>query len=232
MNIINKIKNYWHCRNGNAYINYLRNCGVQIGVRCEVQKPMSLNIDTTRPSLLSIGNHVYLHRGLTIMTHDWASWVFLDKYHDFIPSHAKVTIGNNVWFGEFVTVLKGVKIGDNCIIGAGSIVTKDIPDNSVAVGIPAKVVSTLDDYYEKRKRIYPLEAKEYVNSLNGGANITDFYDDYPLFVDKDNIDNYGSIPYLNVFKDVDSFNAWLSKHKKRYDDFEHFWKLNKEENNA
>lgn len=169
MNIISKFKNYWHCRNGNAYINYLRNRGVQIGVRCEVQKPTSLNIDTTRPSLLSIGNHVYLHRGLTIMTHDWASWVFLDKYHDFIPSHAKVTIGNNVWFGEFVTVLKGVKIGDNCIIGAGSIVTKDIPDNSVAVGIPAKVVSTLDDYYEKRKRIYPLEAKEYVNSLNGGG---------------------------------------------------------------
>lgn len=174
MNIINKVKNYWHCRNGNAYINYLRNCGVQIGVRCEVQKPTSLNIDTTRPSLLSIGNHVYLHRGLTIMTHDWASWVFLDKYHDFIPSHAKVTIGNNVWFGEFVTVLKGVKIGDNCIIGAGSIVTKDIPDNSVAVGIPAKVISTLDDYYEKRKRIYPLEAKEYVNSLNGGGKYNRF----------------------------------------------------------
>lgn len=228
MSIIQKVKYYWNRRNGDAYIKYLRSKGIKIGTRCEVQKPVSLNIDTTRPTLLSIGNHVYLHRGLTIMTHDWASWVFLDKYHDFVPSHAKVTIGNNVWFGEFVTVLKGVQIGDNCIIGAGSIVTKDIPGNSVAVGVPAKEVSSIDDYYEKRKRIYPAEAKEYVNSLNGGAKITDFYDDYPLFVDRENVDNYSLIPYLNVFKDVNSFNAWLSKHKKTYDSFEHFWKFNRE----
>lgn len=225
--IVRIIKYYWYRRNGNAYIGYLRSKGIKIGNRCEVQKPISLNIDISRPSLLSIGNHVYLHRGLTIMTHDWASWVFLDKYHDFIPSHAQVTIGNNVWFGEFVTVLKGVKIGDNCIIGAGSIVTKDIPDNSVAVGIPAKVVSCLDDYYNKRKRIYPLEAKEYVNSLKGEVSISDFYDDYPLFVDKDNIEQYSNIPYGNVFKDKKTFEAWLSAHKKTFDGFEQFLQMNK-----
>lgn len=49
------------------------------------------------------------------------------------------------------TVLKGVTIGDNCIIGIGSIVTKDIPANSVAIGNPAKVVCSLDEYFEKRK---------------------------------------------------------------------------------
>lgn len=226
MNFINKIKYYWNRRNGQAYINYLRSVGVSVGERCEVQKPTSLNIDTSRPSLLSIGNHVYLHRGLTIMSHDWASWVFLDKYHDFVPSHSKVTIGNNIWFGEFVTVLKGVKIGDNCIIGAGSIVTKDIPDNSVAVGVPARVVSSLDDYYEKRKRLYPKEVKEYVNSIMGG-HIEDFYDDYPLFVDKDNIEQYSNIPFGNVFKDKKTFEAWLSAHKKTFDGFEQFLQMNK-----
>ena len=226
MNFINKIKYYWNRRNGQVYIKYLRNKGISVGERCEVQKPVSLNIDTSRPSLLSIGNHVYLHRGLTIMTHDWASWVFLDKYHDFVPSHSKVTIGNNVWFGEFVTVLKGVKIGDNCIIGAGSIVTKDIPDNSVAVGVPARVVSSLDDYYEKRKRLYPEEVKEYVNSIMGG-HIEDFYDDYPLFVDKDNIEQYSNIPFGNVFKDKKTFEAWLSVHKKTFDGFEQFLQMNK-----
>jgi acetyltransferase-like isoleucine patch superfamily enzyme len=44
-------------------------------------------------------------------------------------------------------VLKGVTIGNNCIIGAGAIVTKNIPDNSVAVGVPARVTSTLEDYF-------------------------------------------------------------------------------------
>ena len=48
--------------------------------------------------------------------------------------------------------MPGVKIGSNVIIGAGSIVTKDIPDNSVACGVPAKVIETIDDYYEKNKK--------------------------------------------------------------------------------
>ena len=56
-----------------------------------------------------------------------------------------------------VTVLKGVTIGDNCIIGAGSIVTKDIPSNSVSSGVPAKIVSSLDDYFEKRKKMCLLK---------------------------------------------------------------------------
>ena len=51
-----------------------------------------------------------------------------------------ITVGNNVWFGAGVHVLPGVTIGDNAVIGAGSIVTKDIPADCVAVGNPCKVV--------------------------------------------------------------------------------------------
>lgn len=53
---------------------------------------------------------------------------------------APVTIGNNVWLGSRVMVLKGVTIGDNTVVAAGSIVTKSLPPNVVAAGIPAKVV--------------------------------------------------------------------------------------------
>ncbi len=49
-----------------------------------------------------------------------------------------ITVGNNVWFGGHVTVLPGVTIGDNCIIGAGSVVTKDLPPNTIACGNPAR----------------------------------------------------------------------------------------------
>lgn len=55
-----------------------------------------------------------------------------------------ITIGNNVWIGGNVTVLPGVRIGDNSIIGAGSVVIKDIPANVVAVGNPCKVIKHLD----------------------------------------------------------------------------------------
>jgi maltose O-acetyltransferase len=54
-----------------------------------------------------------------------------------------VSIGNNVWIGGSVTILPGVKIGDNVTIGAGSVVTKDIPSNSVAIGNPCKVVKSI-----------------------------------------------------------------------------------------
>ena len=60
-----------------------------------------------------------------------------------------ITIGNSVWIGANVSVLPGVTIGDNCVIGAGSVVSRDIPANSVAVGNPCRVIKTLnqDDEY-------------------------------------------------------------------------------------
>lgn len=54
-----------------------------------------------------------------------------------------ITIGNNVWIGANVCVLPGVTIGDNCVIGAGSVVVNDIPPSSVAVGNPCRVIKTL-----------------------------------------------------------------------------------------
>ena len=57
-----------------------------------------------------------------------------------LESKGEIAIGNNVWLGDKVTILAGVHIGDNVIIGANSVVTKDIPSNSMAAGIPAKVL--------------------------------------------------------------------------------------------
>ena len=56
-----------------------------------------------------------------------------------------VTIGRNVWIGAKATIMPGVTIGDNSIIGANAVVTKDVPPNSVAVGVPAKVIKTFAD---------------------------------------------------------------------------------------
>ena len=55
-----------------------------------------------------------------------------------------IIVGNNVWFGGNVVVLPGVTIGDNCVIGAGSVVNKDIPSNVVAVGNPCKVIKEIN----------------------------------------------------------------------------------------
>lgn len=117
----------------------------------------------TRPWLITIGNNVDMNVNFQIWTHDWAAGVFLHKYGKMLNSSGRVTLGNNIYIGANVTILKGVSIGDNCVIGAGSVVSRSIPSNSVAVGNPCKVVTSIDEYYDKRKSLSLKEAIDCVN---------------------------------------------------------------------
>lgn len=67
------------------------------------------------------------------------------KRRGHLAQASEIRIGNDVWLGANVTVLPGVTIGNNVVIGAGAVVTKDIPDNSLAVGVPAKVIKELEN---------------------------------------------------------------------------------------
>ena len=67
------------------------------------------------------------------------------KRRDHLAQAKPITIGDDVWLGGNVTVLPGVKIGNNVVIGGGAVVTKDIPCNSLAVGIPARVIKKLEN---------------------------------------------------------------------------------------
>lgn len=63
----------------------------------------------------------------------------------YVTSASPVVIGNQVWIGASVTILGGVTIGDDAVIGAGSVVTRDIPSACVAYGVPCKVIRAIDD---------------------------------------------------------------------------------------
>lgn len=90
---------------------------------------------------ITIGDDCLIGHNVVIATlqHD----IHPDRRADLIP--APVTLGRNVWLGANVTVLPGVTIGDDAVIGAGSIVTKDVPAASIAVGSPARVVRSVLD---------------------------------------------------------------------------------------
>lgn len=126
---------------------------------------------------VEIGNNCMFAEGIYITDADWH-----DAYHRIFPGKRDpVRIGNNVWVGDRATICKGVTIGDNSIIGACSVVTKDVPPNTIAAGNPARQVGELDgdaDFsmrehlftggrpYEDYKREYDM-ARLSGNSLRG-----------------------------------------------------------------
>ena len=102
--------------------------------------------DHTFAFLIEIGDNVTFAGGGCVLAHDASTGRSLG-----CTKLGRVKIGNRVFVGANVTVLPGVEIGDDVVIGAGSVVTHDIPSGSVAAGNPARVISTLDEYLEKQK---------------------------------------------------------------------------------
>lgn len=145
-----------------TYTNWLRQQGMKIGERVNIYVPSKTTIDITRPWLIEIGNDVQITEGVTILTHGYDWSVLKGVYGEVLGSSGGVKIGNNVFIGMKSTILKGVRIGNNVIIGANSLVNKDVPDNCVVAGNPARVVMSLDQYYEKRKKAQLEEATELV----------------------------------------------------------------------
>lgn len=131
-------------------VGYWRKRGAVIGNGCSIFSSVGLG---SEPYLVTIGNHVRLTNNVQLITHDGGVWVLREMYPELsdIDLFGKIKIGNNVHVGTDARIMPGVTIGNNCIIGVGAIVTKDIPDNSIAVGIPARVIKTVDEYKEKNE---------------------------------------------------------------------------------
>ena len=104
----------------------------------------------SEPYLITLGNYVRISGFVQFVTHDGGSWVFRreGKYKDIVH-FGRIKIGNNVFIGTHAIIMPDVVIGDNVVIGAGAVVTKKIPSNTVAVGVPAKPIMTIDEYAKK-----------------------------------------------------------------------------------
>jgi len=108
------------------------------GGRLEIGSGVFINYGASLSAhqLVRIGDGCQLGSYACLMDNDYHSVEDREKPGDSKP----IILGKNVWLGVRVIVLKGVTIGDNAVIGAGSVVTKDIPANCLAAGVPAKVI--------------------------------------------------------------------------------------------
>ncbi len=140
------------------YVLYLRKQGVRVGDNVTIYGRDRIVMDLTRPWMIEIGDNVEITSGAAILTHGYDWCVLHRKCGEILGSAGKVKIGNNVFIGLNTTLLPGTEIGDNVIVGAGSVVKGKLEPDSVYAGVPAKKIMTLEDYAEKRKALQIEEA--------------------------------------------------------------------------
>lgn len=116
-------------------------------------------ISIDKDATLIIGKNTFINENTRIMASSkieigkncnvsWDVNIIDSDRHDIFINNQKqtktepITIGNNVWIGSRTSILKGVRIGDGAIIGAGSIVVKDVPSNTMVAGVPAKIIKS------------------------------------------------------------------------------------------
>lgn len=138
-NIIDKMRSYFR-------LQFYKNAGIRIGKNVYIS-PKAF-IDSSKPDMIKIGDNCMITRGCIILCHSDAKQGGLMKLWGK-REYGKVDIGNNIFLGVNTVIMPGVTIGDNVIIGAMSLIDKNIPSNCLAFGIPARKVKNLDEVLKK-----------------------------------------------------------------------------------
>lgn len=156
-------------RNPVAFARYR---GVQVGDGCRL---LGLRPGTfgSEPYLVRLGDRVTVTGGVQFVTHDGGVWVLRKQFPD-IDVFAPIDIGSNVFIGYGAIILPGARVGDNVVIGAGSLVRGSVPSDTVVAGVPARHVATLDAYSE-RALARALHVRSYAPAAKKAFLLNHFY---------------------------------------------------------
>lgn len=138
------LRSVLHRIRGRVTLERLMEQGLELGDHVLVADPIL--IDPSFPWLVAIGDRSTLGPGVEVLAHDAAM-----QPHLGYTKLARTVIGRDVYIGARTIVLPGVTIGDESIIGAGSIVREDVPPRSLAVGSPAVVIGPVEEYLQRRR---------------------------------------------------------------------------------
>ena len=166
--IILKLHTSWRNLYDKAYIEICKARGLKVGkgvIFIEAPKFGS------EPYLIEIGDRTKITANCTFINHDGAMYVIrsMEKYAD-ARNFGRIKIGKNCFIGNNCTILPGVEMGDNCILGAGSVLSSSMPNNSVYAGVPAKFICTIEEYGDKALKnnvMYPRELEKIRPNLDG-----------------------------------------------------------------
>lgn len=145
---------------------YFRRQGAKIGDDCRIM----IRDFGSEPYLVRIGNHCTIAPGVGLAPHDGGGWIFTDQ----VPSlqcFGLVDIRDNCFIGLRSIVLAGVRVGPNSVVGAGAVVTKEVPPGMVVAGCPAVPICTIDQYRQKLERLWAAQRPPgYLEELQPGIH--------------------------------------------------------------
>lgn len=153
-------------------VDYARFKGVNVGINCRIY---TRNFGS-EPWMISIGNKVTVTSGVILLTHDGSTWLMNDeKGRRYL--YNKIQIGNNIFIGVNSIIMPGVKIDDNVIVAAGSVVTKSVPSGVIIAGNPAKIIGNYNDYKKKVLEEYTSDedmdySLSYKNRIDKVSNVS------------------------------------------------------------
>ena len=137
------IKKLFHTVGENAWIESPFNCDYGYNITIGDNFYANTNCTILDCAKVTIGNNVLIGPNVSLYTPNHA--IDADERKAGYERSLPITIGHNVWIGGSVTIVPGVTVGDNAIIGAGSVITKDIPANVIAAGVPCKVIRPITE---------------------------------------------------------------------------------------
>ena len=159
--IILKIHTLYQNLIGTAYIEICKARGMKVGENVVFIEAPAFG---SEPYLIEIGDNTKITAGCTFINHDGAMYVIrsMEKYKD-ARNFGRIKIGRNCFIGNNCTFLPSVEMGDNSILGAGSVLNSSVPANSVYAGVPAKFICTIEQYGDKALEnnvMYPRELEK------------------------------------------------------------------------
>lgn len=124
-------------------------------------------LDPSNCWLIEIGDDVIMGNKVQLIAHDFSL-----MHHTGYARFGRIVIGNRVFIGANTTILMNVHIGNDVVIGAGSLVNKDIPDGVVVAGVPAKVICTTEEYVDRQERMIESSPKYEKSDTNYGGKMS------------------------------------------------------------
>ncbi len=150
---------------------YFRKQGAQVGD----DNRILVRSLSSEPYLVKIGNHCTIAPNVRFVTHDGAAWIFTEEFPS-LQKFGPIVIEDNCFIGVGAILMPNIRIGPGSVVGAGSVVTKDVPPNTVVAGCPARPICSTSQYKEKVLRVWEQQRPPgYLLSLKDGVRYPPIY---------------------------------------------------------